>query len=491
LRGRSDSRQSKPPAKLFARLNPNVTLERAADESISALLSGDTVALGKFSTTTAKRSADLKTGLLLDASASSSADSETEIHELVRRLSRCGLLEYRLARARGGRDLAVIEPQVRDFTPRIPEIGGNNTLVLSRFALMRRRGSDLVLESPRSGALFRLCDTDIAATIAGLSKPQTLRQLRRKRGFPGTELLAILVDCQILFVLEANRDKGLRSSEGDGSLVLWDFHDLLFHARSTIGRHANPSGGVFAYAHVVDPLPAVRPCWPGETIDLPKLALSPSGIGSSVASLLRRRHSTRSFDEQRPITLEELSRFLDGTARIHSRDLVKFDSDDGPAIETAARPYPSGGASYELELYLAVDRCTGLPRGFYHYDAARHALVPIEFGAPQLEAMLADAQFSMAASAVPQVLITITARFGRVSWKYSAIAYALILKHVGVLMQTFYLMATDMELGACAIGTTDVDLFAKMTGVAFHVEGPVGQLAIGRGLDSESIPVAG
>jgi SagB-type dehydrogenase family enzyme len=62
-----------------------------------------------------------------------------------------------------------------------------------------------------------------------------------------------------------------------------------------------------------------------------------------------------------------------------------------------------------------------------------------------------------------------------------AIAYSLILKNVGVLFQTFYLMATDIGLGGCAIGSVNIDLFAKMTGIEFHVEGPVGQFAIGRG----------
>jgi SagB-type dehydrogenase family enzyme len=72
------------------------------------------------------------------------------------------------------------------------------------------------------------------------------------------------------------------------------------------------------------------------------------------------------------------------------------------------------------------------------------------------------------------------ARFGRTSWKYSSIAYSLILKDVGVLLQTFYLMATDMELGGCAIGTTNIDLFAKVTGIELHAGGPVGQFALGR-----------
>jgi nitroreductase len=42
-------------------------------------------------------------------------------------------------------------------------------------------------------------------------------------------------------------------------------------------------------------------------------------------------------------------------------------------------------------------------------------------------------------------------------------------------------MATDMGLGGCAIGISNIDRFSKMTGIEFHVEGPVGQFAIGRG----------
>jgi SagB-type dehydrogenase family enzyme len=149
------------------------------------------------------------------------------------------------------------------------------------------------------------------------------------------------------------------------------------------------------------------------------------------------------------------------------------------------RPYPSGGGSYELELYLTVDRCEGLPQGFYHYDAGGHTLVPIDIPRQKLDAQLKAAQLAMGAAAVPQVVITIAARFGRVSWKYSSIAYALILKDVGVLMQTFYVMLADMGLGGCAIGTTNIDLFAKMTGLEFHVEGPVGQFALGRAAESD------
>ena len=222
--------------------------------------------------------------------------------------------------------------------------------------------------------------------------------------------------------------------------------------------------------------------WPGKKIDLRKFSAAHSEAISPAATLLRERHSTRSFDDQRPITLAELSRFLDSTARVQSRLRSRLDlGDGGPVVTYAVRPYPSGGGCYELELYLAVDKCEGLARGFYHYDAGGHALVPIDVRRNELEALLTGAEFAMGAPAAPQILITIAARFGRISWKYSSIAYALILKDVGVLIQTLYMMATDMGLGGCAIGSANIDLFAKMTGIEFHVEGPVGQFAIGRG----------
>ena len=287
----------------------------------------------------------------------------------------------------------------------------------------------------------------------------------------------------MLFKIDTARDSGLRRAEGDDNLVLWDFHDLLFHTRSTAGRQANPLGGFYPYAGVIAPLPAVRPRWPGKKIDLRKVSVAHAQAISPVAKVLRERHSTRNFDDRRPITLGELSRFLDSTARVVARSKSRVE-DGGPVVEYATRPYPAGGAAYELELYLAVHQCDGLARGFYHYDAGGHALMPISAGTPELEALLAGAKYAMGAPAVPQVLITIAARFGRVSWKYSSVAYSLILKDVGVLTQSLYVMATDMGLGGCAIGLTNIDLFAKMTGIGFHVEGPVGQFAMGRGAAS-------
>jgi SagB-type dehydrogenase family enzyme len=472
---------------LSARLAGHVILKAEPNGEFAAHFYGYSVALGKFSAAAAHRVEALRAGLPLRDFAASRRTTDREIALLVRRLARHGLLEFRLGRSARGADEVIIEPQVPDYWPQKTRLAATDILVLSRFAYIRRRGSDLVLESPRSGALFRICDAKLAVILATLATPQPLKKLRRRCGSAAIELLALLLDCQILFKVDAAHRDGLRPSEGNDSLVLWDFHDLLFHARSTEGRHANPLGGVYPYATTIAPLSAVRPRWSGTKIDLAKVPITDTETTSPAAKvlsddILRARRSMRSFDDGAPITLKELSRFLDATARVRSQWTSGLDSSgDEPAITYTARAYPSGGSSYPLELYLAVDKCEGLDRGFYFYDAGEHALVRIEVRMPEFEALLKSAAFAMGETGVPQVLITIAARFGRVSWKYSSIAYSLILKDVGVLTQTFYLMATAMGLGGCAIGSFNIDLFARMTGIDFYVEGPVGQFAIGRG----------
>ncbi|MGV7219662.1 SagB/ThcOx family dehydrogenase [Bradyrhizobium sp. UFLA05-112] len=463
---------------IAARLNGRFSLHVQADGSIAAALGGYSVNLGQFSTAAIDRAGHLATGLPLISFAGKSVLAR-QVHALVQRLARHGLLEYRLSSPREEQDLVIIEPQVAEYWPQRATLGNGDTLVLSRFAYLRRRGNEMVLESPRAGALFRICDPAIAATLATLSRPQKISKLRRHTASLNLDLLGLLLDSQMLIKLDAKDGDGLRVNEGDGNLVLWDFHDLVFHTRSTEGRHANPVGGTFAHAGLVPPLPAVRPPWPGKKIDLRKFStLEPI---SPFAKLLRERHSIRDFDDQHPITLAELAQFIDTTARVLSEWKSGANLDGSPEVTYSTRPYPSAGSAYELELYLAVSNCEGLARGFYHYDAGAHALIAIGASAQQLQALSTAAAFAMDAPGPPQVLITIAARFGRISWKYSSIAYSLILKDVGAMIQTFYLAATDMGLGGCAIGTNNIDLFAKITELDFHVESPVGQFALGRG----------
>jgi SagB-type dehydrogenase family enzyme len=438
------------------------------------------MSLGTYGTAALACLQELRIGLPLSRLTSRNDNLGKESELLVRRLANQGLLEFRVGHLHDGADgLAVIEPQVRGYWPQIPQLSDADTLALSRFAYMRSRGNEIVLESPLAGALFRIGDLKLPSLLAALTVPKQIRQLRRQDAFPGTELLALLVDSRILFKCEHPGETNLRLAEGDQNLALWDFHDFLFHTRSTEGRHANPLGGTYPHGGFIPPVSEVRLPWPGPKIDLrPFLGPGPD-VGSSTAKLLRERHSTRNFDDGHPITLPELSQFLDGAARIIPQPVGAASAGD-PGTPGATRPYPSAGGSYELELYLAVNNCKGLPQGFYHYDAAAHELTPIEVPAKEVKTLLAEGASAMGVTEAPQILITIAARFGRVSWKYSSLAYSLILKDVGVLTQTLYLMATGMGLGGCAIGIANIDQFARMTGLGFHVEGPAGQFALGR-----------
>jgi len=471
------------PPGLTVRLSGRVALDAQADGRIIAQVDGYSFSVGNFTAAAAKRARALRTGLPLASFASAQSKADREIGLLVRRLARQGLVEYGLRRPREQDEIIAVEPQIPDYWPRARELKNTDVIVLSRFAYLRRRGNDLVLESPRADALFKITDPTIASVLALLVTPRQVKRLRRQADFPGMVFLGLLLDCNILFTLDAAPGGNLRSLEGGNDLALWDFHDLLFHTRSSEGRHANPLGGLYLHAGAVPPLPALRPRWPGKTIDLDGFVRADVDPISQFTKLLHERHSTRAFDARRPITLAELARFLHRTARVQETFENTVDlGDGGVRVGYTARPYPSGGSGYPLELYLAVDACDGLPRGFYHYDAGDHALTSIDARAEELEAVLRGAAFAMGSSAVPQIVMTIAARFGRLSWKYSSLAYSLVLKDAGVLTQTFYLAATDMGLGGCAIGIANVELFATMTGIPFHVEGPVAQFALGRGM---------
>jgi SagB-type dehydrogenase family enzyme len=64
-------------------------------------------------------------------------------------------------------------------------------------------------------------------------------------------------------------------------------------------------------------------------------------------------------------------------------------------------------------------------------------------------------------------------------WKYQSMAYALTLKHVGVLYQVMYCVATAMGLAACALGGGDSDAFAEATGLDYLAETSVGEFILG------------
>jgi SagB-type dehydrogenase family enzyme len=126
----------------------------------------------------------------------------------------------------------------------------------------------------------------------------------------------------------------------------------------------------------------------------------------------------------------------------------------------------------------------GVARGFYWYDSMNHALSLIREANRDTESMLLEASRSAGGHSCPQILIILAARFQRVSWKYQSIAYALILKNVGVIYATMYLVATAMGLAPCALGGGDSDCFTKLSGTDYLKETSVGEFLLGSKLRS-------
>ena len=78
-----------------------------------------------------------------------------------------------------------------------------------------------------------------------------------------------------------------------------------------------------------------------------------------------------------------------------------------------------------------------------------------------------------------QVLISMTARFRRLSWRYEGLAYRLVLMHVGVLMQNLYIACAAMGLAPCALDAVDIDVAARAFGADWRTEPCVGQFLVG------------
>lgn len=302
---------------------------------------------------------------------------------------------------------------------------------LSPFAVMRRSGEDLLVESPHSSARVLVHDG------TPVHRPEAWS--------PGLRHLLHLA--------------GLTDT-GEPIPATWEFHDLLFHARSRRGRTPEPLGATCRFATPAPP--ALKPARPGLPLEVPEPLQRPLG------EVLETRRSLRQHGDP-PLTVTQIGHLLHHAARTRA---VK----DTPLMQVQDRPYPGGGAVHELEVYLAAHRVQGLEAGLYRYDGVAHALVPV---APTTGPLLQHACEATGRQEPPQALLVLAARFERVAWKYQGMAYALILKDVGVLVQTLYLVATAMDLAVCAVGAGDSDAFARVAGTDPFVESSVGELILG------------
>jgi SagB-type dehydrogenase family enzyme len=386
---------------------------------------------------------------------------------------RSGFLCYRLVA--GKETLATVVPMTGGCGWSLKTLNPHSRFRLSRFAYCHRDGEWLIVESPLSVARIILSGPMGVALFAELAQPRTCCDLGGAIDKDAAEAFVSLLASAAL-IAEVN-DEDRLPEDDDPPLAQWAFHDLLFHSRSRPGRHDYPLGGTFPFLGKIAPLPALKPQMTDDTTPLfrPDIArLEENDV--PFARVLERRRSIREYGEQ-PITGKQLGEFLYRVARV--RKVIDPDPARSRPYQITSRPYPSGGATYDLELYLAINRCVDIPVGIYHYEPWSHDLRKLAGLNMHVKALLQDARLAAGLLCEPQVLIILASRFQRLSWKYTGLAYATALKNVGVLYQTMYLVATAMGLAPCGLGAGNAALFATTVGTEYFVESSVGEFLLG------------
>ncbi len=371
---------------------------------------------------------------------------------------------------------ATLIPMAKEFVFRETAPDIHKEFTLSRFAYCRNNDGNFTIESPLRHGKIETGQWG-ASLLARLSRPVSIARLCRLWGDGPSE-----EEIQAFFILLMN----IRALDDPGkktALAQWDFHDLLFHSRSRMGRHDNPMGGTFRFKDKIDPLPALKPVPDENYISLFKPDLDTlKKKDIPFTRILEDRRSIRDYS-QTPLTIDQLGEFLFRAARAVT--VQDPDPDRGIFYQSTTRPSPSGGAMHPFEIYPLINECTGIEPGLFHYNPKAHTLSRVSKVTDETEQLLDNACMATNLQYEPGILMVVAARFQRTGWKYESIAYSLILKDLGALYQTFYLVATAMDLAPCAIGTGDSDLFTRAARLNYYTETSVGEFLLSSRLRSE------
>ena len=349
----------------------------------------------------------------------------------------------------------------------------------SRFICIRPEQGVLQLEVPFAAGRVQLVDARLSTLLPALAVPSSTKQLREQ--LPDDlrdqwqDLLTLLRTAGLVGVCDA---EGGVDVDQEAERHRWSYEDLALHHRSRLGWHRRVVGASFRGAGVCTSPPLLLAAG-----NYPAIALSRPGkdeLDPSFFEVVEQRQSIRSYADT-PLNLDQLSRLLWYTARIRRRFGSNVKSEQ--AYEACSRPVAGGGGLHEIDLYLTVRRCSGLEAGLYRYDPQGHQLLRLSELSEACQQLLLEACGSAGLTQEPDILITLAARYGRVSWKYDGIPYSLILKHVGVIYQHLYLVATALGLAPCGLGVGNSETFAQATGLDRFAHIPAGEFILGRPAD--------
>ena len=252
----------------------------------------------------------------------------------------------------------------------------------------------------------------------------------------------------------------------------WEFHDRLFHTRSRLwGRSPRPYGATKPLAGKMDALPGEH--LPAGATGAPIKLIEPApDDAAGYAEVAERRRSRRRAAGS--LTIDQLAELLHRTVRVRAMG-------PAPAGDEVSRPVPSAGSLAAVGVYPLVVDCEGIDPGLYHYSGEEHVLRRIETATDaDLAPLVGGARWTagLPDGAPVQVLLVLAARFGRLQYKYTGMAYAAALKDVGVVYHALYLAATATGIGGCALGGGDALAFERASGLDRWDEGSVGEFLL-------------
>jgi SagB-type dehydrogenase family enzyme len=168
---------------------------------------------------------------------------------------------------------------------------------------------------------------------------------------------------------------------------------------------------------------------------------------------LRRRRSTRAFASSR-VKLQQVAVLLEAANGItaHMRTPGGF--------TLYLRASPSAGALYPTEIFLAVQCVEDLTPGLYHYNPTDQELAILCLGNVSDELREICLGWPLADSAAFALLLTCNMK--RIRHKYGERGYRYGLLDMGHLMQSLWLVATELDLGFVSLGGFNDDAARKL-----------------------------
>ena len=190
------------------------------------------------------------------------------------------------------------------------------------------------------------------------------------------------------------------------------------------------------------PSPPLQKSYPADAKLIDLMAAKDLTVGQMpLIDAINRRKSRRRYTSE-ALTLEELSFLLWAAQGVQEITKKK---------DATRRTVPSGGSRHPFELYLAINRVSGLEPGLYRYLPLDHKLCFLRAD-PQLGKKTSQACLKQAFVGKGAIVFIWTALPYRAEWRYSIVAHKMIAMDAGHSCQNLYLAGEAIGAGVCAIG---------------------------------------